>query len=112
MNAALCVLESGDTSTYHEMHSLLYANQSAEGGAGNDDATLIGLAEQAGAANVDTCIEERRFDPWIREATTAARAAGISGTPTVLIEGEPVEGEGGGLPTQADLEAAIEAAQG
>ena len=112
MNAAMCVLDTTDVKTFHDMHNLLYANQPKEGGAGHDDATLIGLAEQTGAENIAPCIEDRKFEPWIRKATTAASAAKISGTPTVLIDGKKVEGAtANSLPAVADLQKAIAAAK-
>ena len=112
LNAAMCVLDTTDVKTFHDMYNLLYANQPKEGGAGHDDATLIGLAEQTGATKIDACIEDRKFEPWIREATTASSAAKISGTPTVLIDDKKVEGATpNSLPAVADLQKAIAAAK-
>jgi len=112
LNAAMCVLDTTDVKTFHDMYNLLYANQPKEGGAGHDDATLIGLAEQTGAKNIDPCIADRKFGPWIRKATTASSANDISGTPTVLIDGKKVEGaKANSLPAAADLQKAIDAAK-
>lgn len=112
MNASMCVLDTTDVKTFHDMHSLLFANQTPEGGAGSDDATLIGLAEQTGATKIDACIEDRKFEPWIRKATTAASAAKVGGTPTILIDGLKVEGAtANSLPAVADLQKAIAAAK-
>lgn len=111
LNSALCVLDAEGVKAFHEMHGLLFANQSPEGGAGNEDSVLIGLAEQAGAKKVEDCIENRKFQPWILKATEAARAAKVTGTPTVLVDGKKVIGEGRTLPTQADLQKAIDAAK-
>lgn len=112
LNAAMCVLDTTDVKTFHDMYNLLYANQPKEGGAGHDDATLIGLAEQTGATKIDACIEDRKFEPWIRETTTASSAAKISGTPTVLIDDKKVEGATpNSLPAVADLQKAIAAAK-
>lgn len=112
MNAALCVLDTEGVKTYQDMHNLLFANQTPEGGAGHEDSVLISLAEQAGAKKVDGCIENQKFVPWVRKASEQAKTDGISGTPTVLIDGKKVEGaKANTLPAVADLQKAIKAAK-
>ena len=109
-NAALCVLEDSGVTTFKAMHDLLFANQPAEGSAGlaNDD--LVAMAGQAGAGDIETCVRKRTYGPWLADATDASRDAGVSATPTVLVAGDEVEGAGGGSPSTAELQAAIEKA--
>jgi protein-disulfide isomerase len=37
------------------------------------------------------CIEEGRFMPFVSATTQAAFARGVTGTPTVLINGKPIQ---------------------
>lgn len=115
LNTALCVLDTTDVKTYAAMHDLLYANQSSEGGPGLDDVRLAAIATEAGAGDLTTCINSRKFDPWIKDSTDAFGEAGYTGTPTVVIDGKKVEGpvQNGqaGLPGVADLQKAITAAK-
>ena len=80
----------------------MFANQPAENTPGLDDATLIGLASQAGAgAPVTDCINNGDFVDWVAASTEHAMSGnvainnldptftGVTGTPTVLINGVP-----------------------
>lgn len=112
LNAAMCVLDTKGVKTFVDIHALLFANQTPEGGAGSDDATLNSLAEKVGATKVESCIDDRKFEPWVRKATEAASKAKIGGTPTVLIDGKKVEGaKPNSLPAVPDLQKAIDAAK-
>jgi hypothetical protein len=55
---------------------------------------------------VEDGIRNLRFEDWTKEVTDAASRAGISGTPTVLVDGEPVRDW-----SPEGLTAAIQAAQ-
>jgi len=109
-NAALCVLEDTDATTFKAMHDLLYANQPAENTAGLTNDELVEMGKQAGADDIETCVRKRTYGPWLADATDASRDAGVSATPTVMVAGKEVTGAGGGSPTSADLQKAIEAA--
>ena len=115
LNAALCVLDTTDVKIYAAMHDVLYANQPVEGSAGLDDAKLGALAKEAGAGDLTTCIKSRKFDPWLRDSTTAFGKAGYTGTPTIVINGKKVEGPAQNgqpsLPGVVDLQKAIAAAK-
>ena len=39
-------------------------------------------------------IEDMAFEGWVDAAGEAASKAGVNATPTVLVDGEKVEGEG------------------
>jgi len=115
LNTALCLLDTTDVKTYVGMHDILYVAQSPESGPGLDDARLAELAEQAGAGDIRTCLKSRKFDPWLRNATKAFDKSGHTGTPTVLIDGEKIDGptQNGqtSLPRVEDLQKAIAAAK-
>ncbi|MDP9822085.1 DsbA family protein [Nocardioides massiliensis] len=106
LNAAVCTVEDGED-VWRQMHAALFANQPSEGGAGLDDATLIDLAVDAGADEdrVSDCIEDRSYDKWVEQTTDATFDEGITGTPTVLLNGDKVD-----ISTPEDLEKLVDEA--
>ncbi|CAN5342109.1 thioredoxin domain-containing protein [soil metagenome] len=115
LNAAACVLDNTDVTTFRKFTDLLYANQPAEGGAGLTDAELADYAEQAGAPGLTTCIKKENFAPWVEKVTQKFNDDEIGGTPSIFIDGKKVEGptQNGNStqPGQAELQAAIDAAK-
>lgn len=105
-SAAMCVLDTSGIKAYKKMHDVLYANQPEENTNGLPDSALLDFAQQAGATGIDTCIKSEKFVPWLEKATEASRAAKISATPTVKVDGKVVE-----TPTPANLQKAITAAK-
>jgi protein-disulfide isomerase len=91
-------------------HRALFASQPAEGSSGLTDDQIGALAADAGVPpDVVAAFHEETFQPWIAQTTEAAFAGGITGTPTVRINGERFEGD---LYTAGGLTAAINAAKG
>lgn len=111
LNAAACVSDATDITTFKKFHDFLYANQPPEQSAGLTDDQLIDYAKQAGASSpaVASCIKDQTFEDWTGSATDAASKAGISGTPTVKLNGEDIAGSISSVDT---LSQAIEAAAG
>ncbi len=109
LNAAACFVDQRPQD-WRAFHQALYEQQPAEGGAGLSDARLVDLGVKAGApeSSFSTCVEERRYQPWV-EATTqrALDVSGFEGTPDVRVNGTKVE-----TPTPENLQAAVEAALG
>jgi protein-disulfide isomerase len=93
LNAAGVVLDAAGTDAFREFHDLLFAEQPAEGGPGLTDDRLIELAAEAGAsgADVEAGIRDRVFEGWADRVTERASQAGVNSTPTLLIDGEPVD---------------------
>ena len=88
----------------------LFAKQPEEGGPGLTDTEIAKLATDAGVpAGVVDSFHEQRFAPWIATSTDAAFKTGITGTPTVRINGKDFKGD---LYTVGPLTNAIKAAQG
>jgi protein-disulfide isomerase len=81
-----------ETEAFLEFHDALFAEQPAEGGPGLTDQRLGELAAAAGAtgAGVGQAITGLVYEDWTRQVTDAASRAGITGTPTVLVDGEPL----------------------
>jgi len=88
----------------------LFAGQPAEGSEGLTDDQIADLAADAGVpADVVALFGRQTFQPWIAKSTDAAFAGGITGTPTVRINGTRFDGD---LYTAGALTAAIDAAKG
>ncbi|WP_395401668.1 DsbA family protein [Arthrobacter sp. UC242_113] len=105
-NAAACVVNESPEK-YAAFVDTLFANQPAEGGAGLSDDELKKLATDVGAKSIDSCVENKTYRPWVKYATQEAAAIGVSGTPTVLVDGKQW---GKGDSAQAEFPAFVEAA--
>lgn len=105
LNASACVMEAGDTEVWREFHRQLFLQQPPEGGAGLPDSELVRIADEAGAGDVATCIDDRRYDDWVEATTRASGDDGINSTPTVLVDGEILED-----PSPATIQDAIDEA--
>jgi protein-disulfide isomerase len=95
-NAFKVVLDEAGPDVAKRYHDLLFANYDEASGSedGLDDDTLVSLAVDAGADEdaVRPGIEGLAQQEWVDAATQAATDAGVRGTPTVLLDGEPVSG--------------------
>ncbi|SDH30106.1 DsbA family protein [Agrococcus jejuensis] len=118
-NAAACVAEASPDSFY-AWNTLMYENQPGENTEGLTDDELIGLAEQAGVdtnAAFTECVESVQFESWVERATQDAQlepgpsgedGVQITGTPTVLVNGEQYRGQpGDGASFTAFVQAAL-----
>ena len=87
--AAGCAADAGVLPRFAQ---LLYANQPPEGGTGLPDEQLVALGTQAGAGgDFATCVQDGTYADWTRSVTDAASQAGVTATPTVLVNGQEVE---------------------
>ena len=104
-NAAIAVLETGGVEAFEAFHDTAFATQPAEGGPGPDDEALIAMAVDAGAEETDVrpLIEDKVFESWLQDATDQMSKDGVTGTPTVFIDGEKIEG------SPADAVSAVQA---
>jgi len=88
----------------------LFDHQPQEGSEGLTDGQIADLATGAGVPqDVVDAFEDRIFEPWITKSTEAVFDAGITGTPTVKIDGKAFEGD---LYTAGPLTQAVTAAKG
>ncbi|WP_298129258.1 thioredoxin domain-containing protein [Micropruina sp.] len=91
---AFITVASSDPDAALRFNQLLFANQPAEGSSGLSDDRLAALATQAGAsADVVASFKEQRFVPWVNQLTQQAFDSGVTGTPTVKINGQPFTGD-------------------
>jgi protein-disulfide isomerase len=112
-NAALCASDI-NVDTFAKLHDILYGKDSsgaqvqpAEGSHGRTDAQLIGYGRQAGitGANLTTfqnCVNSEQHKALVEAITENASKRGVSGTPTVLVNGKKL-----GTVDQKSLDAAI-----
>ena len=89
-NAFAVVLDQEGPETAKTFHDALFENQPSESGPFPDDDALVQLAVESGAdeAAVRPGIEDLAFEGWVAEATDAASKANVTGTPTILLDGE------------------------
>jgi protein-disulfide isomerase len=99
--ASGCAAEGGK---FKEYADALYENQPPEGGAGLSDDELIRIGGTVGLTGSDfaECVRDGTYRPWTAHVTEAASERGVTGTPTVYVNGKEIER------TPAALAAAIE----
>ena len=103
-NAAACVADTAPDK-YADYVNVLFENQPAEGGAGLSDDKLKSLASDIGA-DINSCVDDKTFRPYVKYSTELAANTGITGTPTVFIDGKQWDG---GTDLNAEIQAAIDA---
>lgn len=102
--ASACAADAG---VFPQYAQALFTNQPPENAAGLPDSQLISLGRQAGAGDdFATCVQSGRYAGWTASVTDAASKAGVSATPTVLVNGTAISR------TLAALVAAVSATQG
>lgn len=104
-NAAACAQDVGKFSAYHDV---LYRNQPPEtDDAFGDNAKLIELSGKVPGLDTPafrSCVEDGKHDSWVQKSNTAFRNGGFQGTPTALLNGEPIFPKKGNEPiTSANL---------
>ena len=79
---------------YWEFHDIVFWNQGRENRGDHDTAFIARVADAAGLDRTafDACAARADVRAPIRQQTAAALAAGISSTPTLLVNGQPVVG--------------------
>ncbi|MFD5425090.1 thioredoxin domain-containing protein [Streptomyces sp. NPDC127084] len=102
-NAAACAQDAGK---FVEYHDLLFENQPSEAqDAFGDNAELIQLSAQVEGLDTPAfrgCVEKGTYDAWVNRSAEAFHTAGHRGTPTVLLNGEPIFPAKGGEPLTPD----------
>lgn len=116
-NAAYCASDTS-AAAFVKFHDILYGkdssgknNQPAEGSNGRPDSTLIAWGKQAGISSADfsTCVTSQTHKNLVAAVTDQASKNGVTGTPTVFVDGKRV-GSVNSSPSLAQIDAAIDAA--
>lgn len=107
-NAAMCANEQGK---FWEMHSALYANWNQENQGAFSDPRLQAIAESIGLemGAFEQCFRENRYQAEIQADLDLGRQMGVSGTPTVFVNGVRA-GQPGKIATYEQIAQAVEQA--
>jgi protein-disulfide isomerase len=91
-NAFAVVMNESGSAVAKRFHDLLFENQPKEGSAGLSDGQLLDLAVRAGAdrSAVKPGIDALAFKGWLGNVSDQASKAGVTGTPTVVVDGRTV----------------------
>lgn len=84
---------NADPATYWTYHEYVMANQPPERETWATPDKLVSFMEQAGVSGIETIrpkLESQAYESALQATSRAAAAAGISGTPAVLVDGETV----------------------
>jgi protein-disulfide isomerase len=86
---------AADQGRFAEYAHGLFVHQPPEGGPGLSDSELADLGPEAGLVGAEfaACLSGGSYLDWPSYVTARATAAGVSGTPTVLVAGEVVAPE-------------------
>lgn len=106
-NAAMCANEQ---EKFWEMHSILYANMGAENMGGFSDRRLQAMGESLGLDMdaFNSCLDANKYEAEIQADIDLAQQWGVSGTPTVFVNGQRV-GPAGQVPSYEEIENAVNA---
>ncbi|UUL76331.1 DsbA family protein [Pseudarthrobacter sp. Fe7] len=107
-NAAACVANTAPQK-YADYFNALYAQQPAEGSAGLSDNDLKKMASDMGV-DIGSCVDDKTYRPFVKFTTKEAAAIGVTGTPTVFVDGKQWgKGDSAKTPFPDFLQAAIAA---
>lgn len=93
LNASACVVAE-DPDSWKAFHDAMFVNQPPEGGAGLSDDQILNIIEDAGVDRgaVESCVTDEQYAGWAESNTDAVLGADyFSGTPTLLLDGEPLK---------------------
>lgn len=82
-----------DPETYWKYHEYVFANQPPEGETWATTEKLVSFAEEAGVTGIEQVrgkLDGQTYESALRKTSQAAVDADVSGTPTLVIDGEAV----------------------
>jgi protein-disulfide isomerase len=89
-NASACVYQHEDAETWVAFHEGIYERQDPSEATGQfANEILLALADEVGATSEATssCISGGSYNPWVAAITEQAFSRGVSGTPTLAVDG-------------------------
>jgi protein-disulfide isomerase len=95
--AAAAAAAADDCGWYADYAEALLVNQPTEGGPGLDDGQLVRFGQAIGITDLGfaEAVHSGRYRPWPPYVTECAIRRGITGTPSVLVDGRPVSARPG-----------------
>jgi protein-disulfide isomerase len=108
-NASMCAMEQG---RFWDYHDIVFANWDGENRGAYSDKRLVAFAESLGLdmEQFNACFEENEYKDWISQDQADGTAAGVTGTPSVFVDGQILTP--GFVPSYDQIAAAIDAALG
>jgi len=102
--AAAAAAAAGAAGKFAEYHQVLFDNQPEENSNGLDNAKLIDLGKSVGLTDAafGDAVNSGKYESWATKVTETASAKGVTGTPTVLVNGKQLQN-----PTPAELGKAV-----
>ena len=112
--AAAASAAAAEAGRFVEFHDALYANQPAENSNGLTDDKIIELAGSVGISGDEftAAVRDGTYRAWAARATEKFSERGFTGTPTIVVAGQNVEGPGQSLPSTELITNAIDQAAG
>jgi protein-disulfide isomerase len=109
-NASMCANEQ---EKFWEMHSIIYANWNGENQGAFSDRRLQAMAESVGLDmnNFNDCFNANKYEEEIQADFDLGQEMGVSGTPTVFVNGSQV-GQPGKIATYEEIAQAVDLALG
>jgi protein-disulfide isomerase len=107
-NASMCALEQG---RFWDYHDILFANQGAvENGGSFNDKRLVAFAESLSLdmTSFNQCFNDNKYSADIQAEFESGKTAGVTGTPTVLVNGTILPPKY--VPTYDQIKSAIDVA--
>jgi protein-disulfide isomerase len=88
--AAACASDAGKFAAYT---TVLYSEQPAERGPGLSVAALIAAGRSAGIIDpaFSSCVQSGKYAAWVTYASNIAFSKNVAVTPTVLVNGSPID---------------------
>jgi protein-disulfide isomerase len=104
----MCANEQGK---FWEMHDTIYANWDGENQGAFSNPRLQAMAESIGLDMnaFDECFDANEYEADIQTDFDLGKQMGVSGTPTVFVNGKPV-GQEGKIATYDEIAQAVEQA--
>ncbi|MGT2463402.1 MULTISPECIES: DsbA family protein [Sinomonas] len=85
--AAAAAVANSYPDKYADFFNALYAQQPAEGSAGLSDDKLKQIAKDLGA-DISKAVDDKTYRPQVKYDTQLASSSGVTGTPTVFVDGK------------------------
>jgi protein-disulfide isomerase len=110
-NASLCASEQGK---FWEYHDILFANQIGTGAYSDRRLSAYASAIGLDLDKFETCYRDSKYQNLIDQDNAAASAAGLTGTPSILVNGKQIAP--GYVPTfdvlKQEIDLALQGAEG
>ncbi len=94
VQAAVAARAAQEQGKFWEYHDILYQNQDGENRGAFSEENLVAFSEEAGldVERFEAALESGKYEEVVQEDFREAQDAGIQGTPTFEINGQPLVG--------------------